>query len=65
MIDSRFKECLDRRKKGKPVIRELWSDAATGGVLYKAVLKNFPIFTSGSLFPKRFLKRDSNTGVFL
>ena len=42
-----------------------FSEAATGGVLWKKrVLKNFAIIT-GKLLTCNLFKRDSNTGVFL
>ena len=36
-----------------------------GGVLQKAALKNFAVFTGKHLCWNLFLKRDSNIGVFL
>ena len=61
MIDWRFKECLDGSSDKKTLVRRShWSCS-----IKKAVLENFAIFTGGNLLLIKFIKRDSNSVVFL
>ena len=58
------------RLKSISSIEDNYTEAATGGVLQKAALKNFAIFTGKQLrwslllIKLKRLKRDSNTGIF-
>ena len=65
-IEEEYK-FIEYRFKSVSSIEHNYLEVATGGVLKKAVLKNFAIFSGKQLCWGLFLilKRDSNTGVFL